>query len=82
MVRAAPKKFPDCYRVYGGMSDLQGASNRHQATLVGYELFAKAVPRRLSTVPGLAPDVAKLVFVEGGMPDEVELRRRSASARG
>jgi tetratricopeptide (TPR) repeat protein len=62
------------------MSDLQGASNMHQATLIGFELFSKAVPRRLSSVPGLPPDVSKLVFVEGAIPDEVELRRRLASA--
>jgi tetratricopeptide (TPR) repeat protein len=78
--RAVLKMIPDYYRGYAGMSDLQGVSNMHQATLIGLELFAKAVPRRLASVPGLPPGVAKLVFADGAIPNEVELRRRLAVA--
>jgi tetratricopeptide (TPR) repeat protein len=73
------RKVPDCYRVHDGMADTEGVANLHQTTTVGFELFAKAVPRRVSALPGLPPAVARLVK-DARVPDEVELRRQLTAA--
>jgi len=77
--RALLKKVPDCYRVHEGMVHVSGVPNLHRTTTVGFELFAKAVPRRVSSLPGLPAAVARLVE-DGAVPDEVELRSQLTAA--
>ena len=52
---------PDCLRVVDLLSDIGGGSQRDRATQLGFELLEKALPRRLSAVPGLPPEVAGLL---------------------
>jgi tetratricopeptide (TPR) repeat protein len=77
--RALLRKVPDCYRVHDGMAGTEGVANLHQTTTVGFELFATAVPRRVSALPGLPAAVARLVK-DVKVPDEVELRRQLTAA--
>jgi tetratricopeptide (TPR) repeat protein len=67
--RALLAANPECYRVHDSLAETGGVSNQHEATLAGVELFSRAFPSRLASLPGLPARVTTLLDGQAAEPD-------------
>jgi tetratricopeptide (TPR) repeat protein len=65
---AALKAAPDCARVRDGMAEIGGIAHRRRATADSLRAFGESLHRRLSALPDLPAEPAKLLKDKGTEP--------------